>query len=149
MCKEENLCWLTSKISAQLATGVTDDRAAIQAAVDHAVTKKQSGILIPSGTYRVSRVSASGGHWSIDLNGVQDFMVGGQGPKSIVKLVDTTERTGDWHVFILRNDCRRVVFTDLVVDGNRTGLTKPDQQSHGIEVESGTEDCEFRCGSPS
>ena len=41
--------------------GVTDDRAAIQAAVDHAVTKKQSGILIPSGTYRVSRASASGG----------------------------------------------------------------------------------------
>jgi hypothetical protein len=47
---------------------------------------------------------------------------------------------GDWHVFLLRDDCRRVVFKDLVIDGNRTGLTHPDEQSHGVEVESGTED---------
>jgi hypothetical protein len=69
-------------------------------------------------------------------------MVTGEGPKSVVKLVDTTDPkgTGDWHVFILRNNCRRVVFKDLVIDGNRTGLTEPAEQSHGIEVESGTED---------
>ena len=67
-------------------------------------------------------------------------MVMGEGPKSVVKLVNTTSPTGDWHVFILRNSCRRVVFKDLVIDGNRTGLTNPDEQSHGIEVEAGTED---------
>ena len=43
-------------------------------------------------------------------------------------------------MFILRNNCRRIVFKDLVVDGNRTGLTNPSEQSHGIEVEPGTED---------
>ena len=58
----------------------------------------------------------------------------------MVKLADTTAKTGDWHVFILRNGCQRVVFKDLVVDGNRTGLTDPDEQSHGVEVEEGTED---------
>ncbi len=121
--------------------GVTDDRAAIQAAVDNAVAfTPQAGILFPAGTYRVSRATTPGRACSIDLNGVQDFMVMGEGPKSVVKLVDTTQRTGDWHVFRLRNNCRRVVFKDLVIDGNRTGLTKPDQQSHGIEAESGTED---------
>jgi hypothetical protein len=67
-------------------------------------------------------------------------MVIGAGPQSCVKLVDTTSRTGDWHVFILRNACQRVVFKDLVIDGNRTGLTDPDEQSHGIQVEDGTED---------
>jgi hypothetical protein len=40
---------------------------------------------------------------------------------------------------MLRNGCQRVVFKDLVIDGNRTGLTDPDEQSHGIEVEDGTE----------
>jgi hypothetical protein len=123
-----------------VGNGSTDDRAAIQAAIDDASSNNKGGILFPAGTYRVSRVAFPGGRWSLDLNGVQDFMVTGAGPKSIVKLVDTTERTGDWHVFSLRNNCQRVVFNDLVVDGNRTGLTKPDQQSHGIEVGPGTED---------
>jgi Pectate lyase superfamily protein len=122
--------------------GVTDDRAAIQAAIDNAVQfTPQGGILFPAGTYRVSRVNVPGGRgWSLDLSGVQDFMVMGEGPKSVVKLVNTTAQTGEWHVFILRNNCQRVVFKDLVIDGNRTGLTNPNEQSHGIEVEDGTED---------
>jgi hypothetical protein len=120
--------------------GITDDREAIQAAIDHAVSNNKGGILFPPGTYRVSRVTSPGGRWSLDLNGVRDFMVMGEGPQSVVKLVDTTSATGDWHVFILRNTCQRVVFKDLVIDGNRTGLTNPDEQSHGIAVEPGTED---------
>lgn len=123
-----------------LGDGVTDDRVSIQKAIDDAVSNNKGGILFPPGTYRVSRVTFPGGRWSIDLNGVRDFMVMGEGPKSVVKLVNTTAKTGDWHVFILRNNCQRVVFKDLVVDGNRTGLTKPDEQSHGIEVEPGAED---------
>jgi len=105
--------------------GVTDDRVKIQAAIDDAVTNKKGGILFPAGTYRVSRPLVAGVRWSLDLNGVQDFMVMGEGPKSVVKLVNTTAPTGDWHVFILRKDCQRVVFNDLVIDGNRTGLTDP------------------------
>jgi hypothetical protein len=120
--------------------GVTDDRLAIQAAIDDAVTNDKGGVLFPPGTYRVSRTTVTSGRWSLDLNGVQDFMVMGEGPKSVVKLSDTTSATGNWHVFILRNNCQRVVFKDLVVDGNRTGLTDPDEQSHGIEVEDGTDD---------
>lgn len=120
--------------------GLADDRAAIQDAIDEAVAHNKGGILFPPGTYRVSRSGAPGERWSLDLNGVRDFLVMGAGPKSVVKLVDTTSPTGDWHVFILRNGCQRLVFKDLVIDGNRTGLTNPDEQSHGIEVESGTED---------
>jgi hypothetical protein len=123
-----------------IGDGITDDRVAIQAAIDDAANNNQGGILIPAGTYRVSRVSFPGGRWSLDLNGVQDLMVMGEGPKSVVKLADTTSKTGDWHVFILRNNCQRIVFRDLVLDGNRAGLTEPDEQSHGIEVNPGTED---------
>jgi hypothetical protein len=70
--------------------GLTDDRVAIQTAIDEAVTNNKGGILFPPGTYRVSRTDVEGGLWSLDLNGVQDFMVMGEGPKSVVKLLDTT-----------------------------------------------------------
>lgn len=120
--------------------GVADDRAAIQAAIDTAVADREGGILLPAGTYRVSRVDDPGARWSLDLRAVEDFQIVGEGPASTVKLVDTQLRTSDWHVFILRDGCRRIVFRDLVVDGNRSGLADPDEQSHGIEVESGTED---------
>ena len=100
----------------------------------------KGGVLFPSGTYRVSRTTVAGGRWSLDLNGVQDFMIMGEGPKSVVRLADTVSSTGDWHVFILRKSCRRIVFKDLVIDGNRSGLATGDEQSHGLEVEDGTED---------
>ena len=76
--------------------GVTDDRAAIQAAIDDAVTNNKGGIVLPSGTYRVSRATVPGGHWSLELNNVPDFLVIGEGPKPVVKLVDTVSATGDW-----------------------------------------------------
>src|SRR5512134_2583510 len=119
--------------------GISDDRVAIQTAIDEAVAHHKAGIWFPAGTYRVSRATGVSDRWSLDLNGIQDFMIMGEGPKSVVKLMDDTP-PGNWHVFVLRNDCRRVVFKDLVIDGNRTGLTSPDEQSQGIEVESGTED---------
>jgi Pectate lyase superfamily protein len=122
-----------------LGDGVADDRVAIQTAIDDASATGIAGIFFPAGTYRVSRAEPDG-RWSLDLNGVHEFTIAGEGPRSTVKLVDTAEETGDWHVFILRGGCRRIVFIDLVVDGNRTGLTNPNEQSHGIEVEPGTED---------
>src|SRR5215217_9697754 len=112
--------------------GRKDDREAIQAAVDNAIRfTPQGGIYFPAGTYRVSRISVPGGGCSVNLHGVKDFMVAGDGPRSIVKLIDTTQQTGDWHVFYLRDNSQRVVFKDLMIDGNRNGLTNPDQQSHG------------------
>jgi hypothetical protein len=122
--------------------GVHDDREAIQAAIEDAKANASlsGGIFFPAGTYRVSRATGPGARWSLDLDAVQDFTVAGEGPSSIVKLVDTTSPTGDWHVFILRHGCRRVVFRDLTVDGNRAGLTGADEQTHGIEVEDGTAD---------
>jgi hypothetical protein len=120
--------------------GATDDRERIQAAVSDAVARGLAGVFFPAGTYRVSRSLAAGARWSVDLSEANDFVVAGEGPRSVVQLMDTTSATGDWHVFILRRGCRRVVFTDLVIDGNRQGLRAPDEQSHGIEVEAGTED---------
>jgi hypothetical protein len=63
-----------------VGNGIADDRPAIQAAIDDAVTNNKGGIIFLSGTYRVSRVTVTGGRWSLDLNGVQDFMVMGEGP---------------------------------------------------------------------
>ena len=125
--------------------GVADDRDCIQQAIDDAVLHSKGGIFFPSGMYRVGRIPKEIDpkvRWSIDLNGVQDFMVMGEGPKSVVKLIDpqNDKPLGNWHVFILRNNCQRVVFKDMVIDGNRTGMLNPDEQMHGIEIEEGTED---------
>lgn len=87
--------------------GVADDRQAIQAAIDDAVASDKGGIVFPSGTYRVSRVAVPGGRWSLDLNGVQDFMVLGEG------------------------SCHR---------RQPHRADRPGEQSHGVVVESGTED---------
>lgn len=122
-----------------------DDREAIQEAIKSAVRyKSQSGIYFPAGTYRVSRVDVpESGGCSLELNGVVDFMVKGDGPRSVVKLMDRTETTGpavDWHVFLLYNDCERVVFQDLYIDGNRPGLANVSEHCSGIQVDSGTLD---------
>lgn len=46
--------------------GVSGDYAAIQAAIDEAVIHNISGILVPQGTYRVSRVTLASGRWSLE-----------------------------------------------------------------------------------
>ena len=121
--------------------GIADDREDIQTAIDDAVSTSKAGIFFPAGTYRVSHADPETKRWSLDLNGVQDFMIMGEGSKSVVKLEDNAEpNLPNWHVFILRNNSRRIIFKDLVIDGNRSGLANPQGQSHGIEVEEGTED---------
>jgi hypothetical protein len=104
--------------------GVTDDLENIKEAIRDAVVNNKGGILFPPGTYRVSRDPVTSSRWSIDLDGVKDFMIMGEGPKSVVKLVDTTAATGDWHVFMLRNGCQRVVFrAGFMMHGNVSVLT--------------------------
>jgi hypothetical protein len=122
--------------------GTTNDRLAIQNAIDDAAADAtKAGIFFPAGTYRVSRVNVPRiGGCSLELKGVEDFMVMGEGPKSVVKLINAPNPTGDWHVFLLYDDCRRVVFKDLVLDGNRSGLARADEHSAGIQADAGTED---------
>lgn len=118
--------------------GNNDDREAIQAAIDDAKNDStKQGIIIPVGTYAVSRAGVDA-RWSLTLSGVQDFVVAGMGPGSIICLQDANVagRT-NWHVFILHEGCQRVVFQDLVIDGNRDGLVVDDvtnEQFHGIDV---------------
>ena len=121
--------------------GRTDDRVAIQNAIANAMTfRQQAGIYFPAGVYRVGRVNIQGsGGCSLDLNNVRDFMVMGDGPRSVVQLMDVTS-PGEWHAFLLRNQCHQVVFKDLVIDGNRKGLINGDQHASGIQAEAGTED---------
>jgi hypothetical protein len=90
--------------------GVSDDRAAIQNAItDAALDPEKAGIFFPAGIYRLSRVDVpQSGGCSLELDGVRDFMVMGEGPKSAVRLEDTFDTTSDWHVFLLRNNCQRV-----------------------------------------
>src|SRR5215217_212655 len=128
-----------------MGDGVTDDRPAIQRAInDAAADPTKAGIFFPAGTYRVSKVGIlddeTSQPCSLELNGVEDFMVMGEGPKSVVKLLNARNPPGDWNIFLLRNNCQRVVLKDLVLDGSRSELTHSEEHRAGIQAESGTED---------
>src|SRR2546427_10562011 len=68
----------------------TDDRIAIQAAIDDAKATHKAGVFFPGGPYRVSRTTAPGTLWSLDLHGVDDMALVGERPASVVKLMNTT-----------------------------------------------------------
>ena len=96
--------------------GVTDDTAAIQAAIDTGVP-----VYIPRGTYAVS---------GILLNGLSDTSVSGDGTSSALSLI-----AGSNDNVIGIASCTRVTVSDLRIDGNRTG----NSLGHGVRVASSTD----------
>ena len=116
--------------------GVTDDRAAIQSAVDDAVANGIGGIIFPGGVFAVTRNDAGNVFASIDLRSITDFMVMGVGPSSIIKQIGSGDN-GDWYVMRL-SDCVGMTFKDFVIDGNKANLTDLDEQTHGINLSQGS-----------
>jgi hypothetical protein len=101
--------------------GVTDDAQAIRDTVAAAKAAGGGTVYLPAGTYILgSRQAQSGGYGLVQLVGVSNVDVVGDGPTSVVKL-----RAKDWtttpeaHAFWCKT-CAGVAFRDLTIDGSRS-----------------------------
>jgi len=121
--------------------GVTDDRVAIQAAVDNAVAAGMGGIFFPEGTFIVSRNGAFSA--SIRLLDVTNFRIAGTGPKSVVKFISGAAGGLTWSMFLLTGACAKIYFDNLTLDGNRTGVTGSSVETRLVRMATTISDIDF------
>jgi len=111
--------------------GVTDDRAAIQLAINDAAVIGGC-VFFPPGTYAVGR---NGNPYSFDINGLSNicFMGVGYGGAVIKQTGDAA--AGAWAIFRVRGGAQRIVFDRLGFD--QAGVTNPSTSVHCILVGDG------------
>ena len=100
--------------------GVTDDRPALQTAIDACRAGSIKRLFVPCGTYMVSRAQDSGNVGvGLDLSDVHGLTIIGEGPDaSIIKMTKTFDK--GWRL-IRPRDASEVIFRDLTLDGNWAG----------------------------
>jgi hypothetical protein len=108
--------------------GATDDRAAIQAAINHVSSAGGGTVLFPAGTHLVGKNPASTYALSVPSN----VALEGDGPSSVIKL----KAAADAHVVALTS-VSDVQIRNLTIDGNRANQTGG-SNCHGARLESVT-----------
>lgn len=109
--------------------GLTDDTAAIQAAVDAASEAGGGVVYVPSGVFRCCNVMLK-----------SNVHITGAGFSSVLKLIDGVGPGS--HVLQCGhnyNPAKNVQVSDLKIDGNRTAIGLADVQMHGLAVMGNTE----------
>src|SRR4051812_22977375 len=109
-----------------IGDGVTDDRLALQAAIDACRAASVKRLFVPCGTYLVSRTVDSG-HVGIglDLSDIHGLAIVGEGPDaSIIRMMKTFEK--GWRL-IRPRDASELVVSDLTLDGNWAGESGVEQ----------------------
>jgi len=101
--------------------GVTDDRVAIQRAIDDAVLTGISGIFIPPRTYSLGLLVAQQN--SLRFTGVTNFHIVGAGPKSTLRFAGINAGAVNWAMLRFVTSCSKVYINDLTLDGNRANVT--------------------------
>lgn len=123
--------------------GVTDDTAAIQAAVTACGAGGGGIVYFPPvniGAGQFYKCTRQAGGFSIRLNGLTNIVLLGDGPASLVRMSGSSA-TAAWYLFYLIGACAGIRFLNLGLDG--PSITNPDnsQQDHGIQIGSvGTTD---------
>lgn len=103
--------------------GVTDDRAAIQAAI-HASAAGRGEVYLPAGTYVISGVPA--GYWGLDVPGGVHLRGAGQAHTVLAQAPGTNAS-----VRLVRVSGDDIVLEDLMLDGNKHAQTR-NEHRHGI-----------------
>lgn len=105
--------------------GTTDDRVAIQTAIDYCKANGIKRLHFPRGTYRVSRLLTGGVGLGIEFNLNNGLICSGDGPGvSTIKMI-TDFSQGFRLVRIV--DCTDIVFQDMTLDGMWAGESGSEQ----------------------
>lgn len=121
--------------------GVTDDTAAVQAAIDAAIEQGRRGIFVPVGVYNFER-RGDGDNFiiTLDIRDAFNFQIVGEGPGSIWRMFgspsnDTSGLAQTWYGLNIGGDTERVDIHNMTFDGFRDGLVPPlHEQTHWINL---------------
>jgi hypothetical protein len=109
--------------------GVADWTEIFKDAVDKAISEGHAGVLVPARAepYNFTNPSAT---MSIDLRGKHDFVLTGEGPRSVLAMVGP----GSWRLIHI-GDATDVVVRDLCLDGSKAEkVNKDDDQLHLVVI---------------
>jgi hypothetical protein len=102
--------------------GMTDDRAAIQAAID---AGSGSTVVFPAGRYLVSQAPSAAGSWDLHVSGAQTSLLGEPGA-ILAQMAGTSP-----NVRLLHVDAANVSIRGLVLDGQKA-LQTPGEHRAGV-----------------
>lgn len=116
--------------------GVTDDTAAIQAAVTACAAAGGGIVYFPPvniGAGKFYRVTRQAGSFSIQLASLTNITLLGDGPASLVRMSGSSAGAA-WYMFYVVGACSGIKFLNMGLDG--PSITNPDnsQQDHAIQI---------------
>lgn len=119
-------------------TTASDWQPAFAAAIATAVTTGRGGVFVPASPtpYRLRKPGLRSP--SIDLRGLTDFVLVGEGASSRLQLVGSG-LGGSWNMILIGGDSVDVTVRDLYLDGNTAELSDLDagQHTHTIQIGGG------------
>lgn len=125
-----SFAWYNVRDYGAVGDGITDDRIAIQAAIDKCQASPNKGqVYFPRGTYLCSQNGALG--YSFLLDGATNMQLAGAGEGTIIKMSGNAGAAA-WDLFQLRGSCSGIRFMDLTLDGS--GVTNTATSDNLIHV---------------
>jgi len=112
-----------------------DATAAIQAAIDDAISADAGGVFLPGNVWEISRAPGGGIDYCLRINAATDFRFVGTGWASVLKLANGNLGNSDLSLVKLEGGCERILFEDVVFNGNRANVTNL-REFYGLNIES-------------
>lgn len=128
--------WFNVKEFGAVGDGVTNDRPAIQLALNAAIAAGGGTVFFPAGTFAVDKPGGNLG--SFDLRNLSNLAFIGTGGGSTI-LMKGSAGGGDWYIFRLGSTgvgSNRIMFWNLRFDGRQMTGPDPAEQNHAISIQN-------------
>lgn len=129
----QSLEWFNVRDFGAAGDGITDDRAACQAAIDACAASGGGTVYFPAGTYLCSQNGVLG--YSLVINALSGVTLLGSGGGSII-LQSGNAAAADWTLIKLVGACTFIKLQAIKLNGS--GLTNPTVNCHLLQIGDGT-----------
>jgi hypothetical protein len=109
---------------------VVDWTSTFQTAINNAVANGDAGVLVPARAKPYAFTDSSGTNMSIDLRGKRNFVLMGEGPRSVLAMTGP----GSWRLIHIGDGATDVVVRDLCLDGSNAEKVDPDDDQLHLVV---------------